>query len=78
MVATTIYSNTVFTIKDMLLNILVLSQATNMDEIVRRNISSSQVLAILNFTLLNNLLIHSQPNTEFYNLGLKNKSTLLY
>jgi len=47
-----------------MLNTLALSQTTDVDEITRRNFSDFQVLAILNSTLLDNLLMHSQPNTK--------------
>ena len=49
--------NTIFTADDML-NALALSQTTDIDEINRRNFLDSQALTVLNFTLLDNLLIH--------------------
>ena len=47
-----------------MLNVLTLSQTTDMDKIARRNFLGSQVLAVLNSTLPNNLLIYGQPNAE--------------
>ena len=47
-----------------MLNTLVLSQTTNVDEITKVNFLGSQTLAVLNFTLLYNLLIYNQPNAE--------------
>ena len=47
-----------------MLNTLVFSQTTNIDKIARRNFLGSQVLAILNLTLLDNLLIYSQLNAK--------------
>ena len=41
-----------------------LSQTTNMDKIARRNFLDSQALTVLDFTLLNNLLMYNQPNTK--------------
>ena len=46
-----------------MLNTLALFQTTNVDEMTR-NFLSSQVLAILNSTLPDNLLIYNQPNTK--------------
>ena len=37
-----------------------------MNKITKRNFLNFQVLTILNFTLLDNLLIYSQPNTEIF------------
>jgi len=42
-----------------MLNALALSQTTNVDEITRRNFLDFQVLAILNYILPDNLLMHS-------------------
>ena len=47
-----------------MLNALALYQTTNMDEITRRKFLGFQVPAILNFILLNNLLIYIQSNTK--------------
>ena len=47
-----------------MLNALALYQTTNMDEITRRKFLGFQVLAVLNFTLLDNLLIYIQSNTK--------------
>jgi len=44
------YSEAIFTADDML-NVLVLSQTTDVDEIARRNFLGSQTLAVLNSTL---------------------------
>jgi len=55
------YPKAVFIVEDML-NALILSQTTDINEITRRNFLSSQILAVLNFTLL--LLIYGQPNTK--------------
>jgi len=52
-----IYPGAVFT-ADNMLNALALSQTTNMNEIAKRNFLSSQVLAVLNFILPDNLLMH--------------------
>jgi len=41
-----------------MLNALVLSQTTDIDKIAKRNFLGSQVLAVLNSTLLDNLLMH--------------------
>jgi len=57
------YSGAIFTAENML-NTLALSQTTDVNEITRRNFLDSQVLAILNSTLLDNLLMHIQPNTK--------------
>ena len=51
------YSGALFTAEDML-NALVLSQTTDVDEVTRRNFMGFQVLAVLNSTLLNNFSIH--------------------
>jgi len=51
------YSEAIFTAHDML-NALALPQTTNIDEIAKRDFLGSQALAILNSTLLDNLLIH--------------------
>jgi len=48
-----------------LLKTLVFPQATNVDEIARKNFLGFQALASLNSTLLDNLLMNSQPNAEF-------------
>ena len=53
-----IYPRAVFT-ADNMLNALALSQTTNVNEIAKRNFLSSQVLAVLNFILLDNLLMHN-------------------
>ena len=58
-----IYSDIIFTTKNML-NDLVLSYANDIDKVLRRNFLGSQALAVLNFTLPDNLLIYSQSNTE--------------
>ena len=58
-----IYSETVFTAK-VILNALVFSQNTDINEVTKRNFLSFQVLAILNFTLLDNLSMYNQPNAE--------------
>ena len=47
-----------------MLNALILLQTTDINKVSRRNFLNSQVLATLNSTLLDNLLMHSQPNTE--------------
>ena len=52
------YPKAVFTANNML-NTLVLPQTTNIDKIAKRNFLGSQVLAILNPPLPDNLLIHS-------------------
>ena len=57
------YSKAVFTTEDML-NALALPQATNVDKIIRRNFLGFQALAVLNFILLDNLLIYGQPNAK--------------
>ena len=41
-----------------------LSQATDMNKVTRRNFLGSQAPAILNSTLLDNLLMYKQPNIE--------------
>ena len=41
-----------------MLNALALPQATNVDKIIRRNFLGFQALAVLNFILLDNLLIY--------------------
>ena len=51
------YHSIIFTIEDML-NVLVLSQTTNINKIARKNFLDFQTLTILNFTLLDNLLIY--------------------
>ena len=43
-----------------------LSQTTNVDNVARRNFLGFQVLVVLNSTLLNNLLMYSQPNAEIF------------
>ena len=53
-----IYSRAIFTANNML-NALALSQTIDIDEIARRNFLGFQALAVLNFILLDNLLIHS-------------------
>ena len=53
-----IYPGAVFT-ADNMLNALALSQTTNVNKIAKRNFLSSQVLAVLNFILPDNLLMHS-------------------
>jgi len=62
-----IYTSTVFTAKDMIYA-LVLPQGTDINEVARRNFLSFQALAILNSTLLNNLLMQGQPNAESLDL----------
>jgi len=57
------YTRAIFTADDML-NTLALPQTTDIDEITRRNFLDSQALTVLNFTLLDNLLIHGQSNAE--------------
>ena len=57
------YTRAVFTADD-ILNTLVLSQTTDVNEIARRNFLGFQALAVLNFILSNNLLIQSQPNAK--------------
>jgi len=52
------HSEAVFTANNML-NALALPQTTDMDKIARRNFLGSQALAVLNFTLPDNLLIHN-------------------
>jgi len=47
-----------------MLNVSTFPQTTDMNKIIRRNFLGFLALAVLNFTLLNNLLIHSQPNAE--------------
>jgi len=47
-----------------MLDALAFPQTTNVDEIARRNFLGSQVPAVFNSILPNNLLIHSQPNTK--------------
>jgi len=59
------YSSIVFTAEDML-NTSALSQTTNIDEVARRNFLGFQALAILNSILLDNLLMHGQPNTKTF------------
>ena len=59
------YLEVIFTAND-ILNALVLSQTTNINEIVRRNFLSSLALIILNSILSDNLLMYSQPNTEAF------------
>jgi len=49
-----------------MLNTLAFSQTTDMDEIAKEKFLSSQALAVLNSTLPDNLLIHSQPNAEAF------------
>jgi len=64
----------------LLLNTLALPQTTDVDEITRRNLFNFQVLAILNFTLPDNLLMYNQLNTKCYKLkplGLDNRTTLV-
>ena len=51
------YPGAVFTVED-ILNVLALSQTTNVNEITRRNFLGFQALAVLNYTLSNNLLIY--------------------
>ena len=48
------------------MNALGLSQTTNVDNVARRNFLGFQVLVVLNSTLLNNLLMYSQPNAEIF------------
>ena len=47
-----------------MLSALVLSQTTDVNETARRNFLGFQVMAVLNSTLLDNLLMYSQPNAE--------------
>jgi len=47
-----------------MLNALALSQTTNINEIARMNFLGSQALTVFNFILLDNLLVHGQPNTK--------------
>jgi len=58
-----IYFEAVFTTND-ILNILILSQITNIDEMARRNFLSFQALIILSFILSDNLLMYGQSNAE--------------
>jgi len=57
------YSGAVFVVDDML-NVSALLQTTNIDEIARKNFLGSQALAVFNFILPDNLLIHGQPNAK--------------
>jgi len=52
------YSGAVFTTND-ILNALAFPQTTDINKIARKNFLGSQVLAVLNSTLPDNLLIHS-------------------
>ena len=47
-----------------MLNALVFSQTTDVDEVIKRNSLGFQTLAVLNSTLPDNLLMYGQPNTE--------------
>ena len=58
-----IYLRAIFTAEDML-NALVFSQTTDVDEVIKRNSLGFQTLAVLNSTLPDNLLMYGQPNTE--------------
>ena len=60
-----IYSGAIFTVNDML-NDLTLSQTTDVDKTIRRIFLGFQALTVLNSTLSNNLLMHSQPNTKAF------------
>jgi len=53
-----IYLRAIFIAEDML-NALILSQTTNINEITKRNFLGFQALAVFNSTLLDNLLIHN-------------------
>jgi len=57
------YPRAVFTAND-ILNASALPQTTGVYKIARRNFLRSQALAVLNFILLDNLLMHGQPNAE--------------
>ena len=47
-----------------MMNVLALSQTTDVDNIARRNLLDFQTLAILKSTLLDNLLIYGQSNAK--------------
>jgi len=47
-----------------MLNASALPQTTDVNEIARKNFLSSQALAVFNSTLLDNLLMHTQPNAK--------------
>jgi len=57
------YLGAIFIAEDML-NALVFSQTTDIDEVIKRNFLDFQALAVLNSTLPDNLLMYGQPNTE--------------
>jgi len=47
-----------------MLNASVLPQTTDVNEIARKNFLGSQALVVFNSTLLDNLLMHGQPNAK--------------
>jgi len=47
-----------------MLSTLTFPQTTDVNDITRRNFLSSQALAVLNFTLLDNLSMYDKPNVE--------------
>ena len=57
------YSGAIFTTEDML-STLAFPQTIDMDKVTRRNFLSSQALAVLNYTLPDNLSIYDQPSAE--------------
>jgi len=59
----TTYFGAIFTTEDML-SALVFLQTTDIDKVTRRNFLSFQAVAILNSTLLDNLSMYNQPNTQ--------------